>query len=216
MKIKEFHEYDVYENGDVYSHYKHRKLNGDIVHGYLQYTLYIDKKPIRVKAHRLVAMLFLDLPDNYKDLVVNHIDGNKLNNHYTNLEWCTTRENNYHARVNKLNDISMSNSKRWEDEEFRKRVSQHISEGQHKTECNVGENNGRFRYKIYDESGKEYTRQSLSQFLGLSQSYTDALIKKFTLGKTNPHFEKYHIYVQDTKNKVNRLSKATDNEKSVA
>lgn len=45
--------------------------------------------------HRLVAVAFLDKP-NGKDFV-NHKDGNKLNNHFTNLEWCTQSENNQHA-----------------------------------------------------------------------------------------------------------------------
>lgn len=31
------------------------------------------------------------------ELEVNHIDGNKLNNHYSNLEWCTSSENKQHA-----------------------------------------------------------------------------------------------------------------------
>lgn len=45
--------------------------------------------------HRLVAKYFCD---GYAEgLVVNHKDGNKTNNHYTNLEWVTQSENVKHA-----------------------------------------------------------------------------------------------------------------------
>lgn len=47
--------------------------------------------------HRIVAENFLETPENFKELYVNHIDGNKSNNHYTNLEWCTPTENMEHA-----------------------------------------------------------------------------------------------------------------------
>ena len=45
--------------------------------------------------HRLVATAFIENPLNYE--YVNHIDGNKLNNNQTNLEWCDHAYNMKHA-----------------------------------------------------------------------------------------------------------------------
>ncbi|NET72669.1 MAG: HNH endonuclease [Sphaerospermopsis sp. SIO1G2] len=49
-----------------------------------------------LKIHRLVATYFLKKkrPDQVQ---VNHLDSNTANNHYSNLEWCTSAENNRHA-----------------------------------------------------------------------------------------------------------------------
>lgn len=59
--------------------------------------------------HRLVAHAFCPRPEHlkdvpYDDLVVNHKDGIKGNNHYTNLEWCTYSENAQHAYDTGLNN----------------------------------------------------------------------------------------------------------------
>ena len=45
--------------------------------------------------HRLVAQAYVPNPNNYTE--VNHIDGNKQNNHYSNLEWCSRKQNMQHA-----------------------------------------------------------------------------------------------------------------------
>ena len=46
--------------------------------------------------HRLVASYFLDIPDDYDGLQINHKDGDKSNNNVENLEWCTPKENQEH------------------------------------------------------------------------------------------------------------------------
>lgn len=65
--------------------------------GYLQVSLVgNNKKQYSYKVHKLIAMTFLDNPDNLSD--VNHKDFNRLNNFVTNLEWCTHYDNIKHSR----------------------------------------------------------------------------------------------------------------------
>lgn len=65
--------------------------------GYLQYNFSTTiHKGITRKLHRVIMFTFCYFPgcENYE---INHIDGNKLNNSLTNLEWCTHSENTIHA-----------------------------------------------------------------------------------------------------------------------
>ena len=50
---------------------------------------------ITLAVHALVAETFIPKPDQAQE--VNHIDGNKLNNVVSNLEWVTKQENTRHA-----------------------------------------------------------------------------------------------------------------------
>lgn len=191
---KEFYNYIVYDDGRVYSNYTKRFLNGEIVQGYLQYTLYINRESVRYKAHRLVAELFIPNPNQLP--IINHIDGNKLNNSVENLEWCTYYDNNKHARDTGLNDVKESNTRRWQDDEFRKRVSANISKGIINSGSSKGENNPRFRYRITINNEK-ISRQELATVLGLSQSYCDALIKRASNGDNIEIFNKNNVKVID-------------------
>lgn len=64
--------------------------------GYVKFNLNNNLVYTHPRCHRLVAEHFIDNPNNYE--FVNHIDGNKLNNHVSNLEWCTMEYNNIHAK----------------------------------------------------------------------------------------------------------------------
>ena len=72
------------------------KLQVDKTTGYEYLTLSNDGKRDTKKVHRLVLETFKPHV-NMNDLEVNHMDGNKLNNHLTNLEWVTARDNILHA-----------------------------------------------------------------------------------------------------------------------
>lgn len=49
----------------------------------------------RIYLHKLVALAFI--PNIQNKPCCNHKDGNKLNNHFSNLEWVTPKENVQHA-----------------------------------------------------------------------------------------------------------------------
>lgn len=66
--------------------------------GYYKVDLCKHGKHYTYKVHRLVAEAFIPNPHHHKQ--VNHKDENRLNNHVTNLEWCTQEYNlEYGTRV---------------------------------------------------------------------------------------------------------------------
>lgn len=68
--------------------------------GYVVTELYEGGSRSHVRVHRMVAEAFIPNPDNKPE--INHIDGDKTNNHVSNLEWVTKKENCRHAWDNGL------------------------------------------------------------------------------------------------------------------
>ena len=96
--IPGFSNYSVNRYGVVYSKLSDAVLYGSINgSGYWFFRLQGDDGETRsIGLHRILALTFLPR-ENTDDLVVNHINGNKLDNRVENLEWCTYQENAEHA-----------------------------------------------------------------------------------------------------------------------
>ena len=95
--------YLIDEYGNIYSNYSKKYLSPTKdKDGYLKVKLSGGSRNNQcyVRIATLVAYHFIGEPKNMKDPTVNHIDGDKTNNHYLNLEWLE-RNVNSSIRENK-------------------------------------------------------------------------------------------------------------------
>ena len=95
-RIAEYNNYSVSYDGRVFSHELKRELKlTEDKDGYMQARLKNSEGKVKtVAVHRLVAISFIPNLENLP--FVNHLDNNKKNNHFSNLEWCDNKRNNTH------------------------------------------------------------------------------------------------------------------------
>ena len=94
--------YELSKKGQIRNVKTGRILNCNNVmnhKGYVRVTIYHNGIQLTRNLHRLVMESFDGLKDSME---VNHMDGDKLNNSFYNLEWVTRAENARHAASNNL------------------------------------------------------------------------------------------------------------------
>lgn len=88
--------------------YGGKYLDGGFAGPYKKAVLCRDGKPWSATVHSVIALAFIG--PRPEGLVINHIDGDKLNNRPENLEYCTLSENHIHARLAGLFLLSGENN----------------------------------------------------------------------------------------------------------
>lgn len=84
-------------------------LSGRAKNQFVTAYMWLDKKPVSVPVHRLVAEAFIGpIPENYHTA---HLDGSRLNNCLNNLRYVTPKENSSHMKIHGTIQIGEKNSK---------------------------------------------------------------------------------------------------------
>lgn len=99
LRLEEFPDYFVYEDGRIYSKLQNRYLKGSVnPDGYHNFRLKrADGTTLTIGRHRVLAMAFISCPGRFEDYVVNHKNLNKGDDRLENLEWVTEWDNFRHA-----------------------------------------------------------------------------------------------------------------------
>ena len=96
QQLKEDSRFEISQSG-IIRNVKTKYIKSQYVSdtGYYMITISKNNKSKPYRVHRLLANNFIENPKKLKE--VNHIDGNKLNNDLSNLEWVSYFGNMQHA-----------------------------------------------------------------------------------------------------------------------
>ncbi len=112
VRVKEYPNYEVSTYGNIRNIKTLRVLKYYLRNGYPSVSLSNNGIIKTVNIHRIVGISFLEK----NDLVINHKDGNKENNHVENLEFVSYKNNTLHAIENKLTKIHVNKVKQYKME----------------------------------------------------------------------------------------------------
>lgn len=104
--------YEASNLGRIRSIYRYKRVLKPMISntGYERVDLFKNRRRKQYSVHRLVAITFIDNPDNKP--FVNHRDENKINNCADNLEWVTHIENCRYGTAIKRRTQHLNYSKR--------------------------------------------------------------------------------------------------------
>jgi hypothetical protein len=101
-EIENFDNYEVSNFGNVRNKTTKKLLKKRTdKYGYYKVDLRQNSKRSTLSIHRLVAITFIDNPDDKP--LVDHIDNNKMDNNVRNLRWCTSKENQQNSKLSGAN-----------------------------------------------------------------------------------------------------------------
>ena len=154
------YDYLITDEGHVISNNYHRsgyrKYLSEMsdADGYKRVILYKDGKLTIQQVHRLVALMFIPIPELYfnegyssRTLTVNHMDNNPSNNEVSNLEWATMKENiDYSWKCGRGPSFKLDKHP----------LAAYTNDQIHKV-CRLFEENMRTMREISEETGVSYT-----------------------------------------------------------
>tara|TARA_A100001201_G_scaffold139174_1_gene130839 strand:+ start:665 stop:1111 length:447 start_codon:yes stop_codon:yes gene_type:complete len=102
-----FNDYLINEYGQVFTRIRNKRLSPTTdKSNYYILGLKLGDEKIYCSVARLVGHTFIPNPDRLSKPIINHIDGNIHNNHKSNLEWVSHKEN-----TQKYHDLKKSGGK---------------------------------------------------------------------------------------------------------
>ena len=154
LQIKDFENYEISSLGRVRNTKTGRILKLAKKGGYMVAGLSSNSKGKSIAVHRLVALTFIENPENKQ--LVDHIDGNGKNNCINNLRWATHLQNMMNSRGN------VNSSSQYKGVSWRK--------GRNKWRANISVN-GKHVHLGYFSNEKDAARAYNNKALEVFQEY---------------------------------------------